>query len=100
MKTPRLERWRLQDFGEYTVAEGHVYDSDKFHDGEYIHTSCLRSYSIKEAKITTLNSTYLLGKPASRYRRPPEKDVVVITKAKYAKLVSKFLKMFNKGAKS
>jgi hypothetical protein len=75
---PRLENWSIENRGLYSIAWGHVYDSPKFNDGEYIHTSFLRQYSLSEKKVTTNNSTYLLGLPASAFTPPPEQDVPCI----------------------
>jgi hypothetical protein len=76
-KLPRLEGWILVNWGSLAVAEGFVYGSPKFQDGEYIHTSWLRAYSLSEGKITTRNGVYLLGKPA---KAPPADHEVIIKK--------------------
>ena len=76
-KLPVLEGWRLVNWGTLAVAEGNVYGSDKFPDGEYIHTSWLRAYSLSEKKVTTRNGVYLLGKPALT---PPAEHEVIIKK--------------------
>jgi hypothetical protein len=75
-KLPRLENWILVNWGSLAVAEGNVYGSHKFQDGEYIHTSWLRAYSLSERKVTTRNGVYLLGKPAT----PPLAEHEVIIK--------------------
>ena len=77
MKLPRLDNWTIINYGTWAGAEGYVYDSDKFDDGDYIHTSYLLRYSLAEGKITTRNTTYLLGKPKSEFTPPREKDVPV-----------------------
>jgi hypothetical protein len=76
---PRLENWSIENRGTYSIACGRVYDSPKFVDGEYIQTSFLRRYSLSEKKVTTNNSTYLLGAPASDFTAPPDQDVPCIT---------------------
>ena len=74
---PTLHNFRIINYGTLAVAEGNVYGSDKFQDGEYIHTSWLRAYSLAEKKVTTRNGVYLLGKPA---KAPPADHEVIIKK--------------------
>lgn len=61
---PRLEDWRIVNFGTLAVAEGNVFGHPKFKEGEFIRTSYLRAYSLAEGKVTTRNTVYKLGKPA------------------------------------
>lgn len=79
MKLPRLDNWVIEIRGEYSVAHGVVYDSDKFQDGDVITTSYLRRYSLVEKKVTTKNTTYLLGWPHSFIVPPEEEDVPCVT---------------------
>jgi hypothetical protein len=72
---PRLDNWIICTTGIISWAEGNVYKSPRFIDGEYISTSWLRRYSLAEGLVTTRNSTYLLGKP--RAQPPKEEDVPV-----------------------
>jgi len=77
IKLPVLENFIIVNWGTLAVAEGNVYGSPKFKDGEYIHTSWLRAYSLSEGKVTTRNGVYKLGKPA---KAPPAEHEVVIKK--------------------
>jgi hypothetical protein len=75
----RLENWYITIWGTHSTAHGDVYGHPTFNDGEHIRTSYLRQYSLKEGKVTTKNSTYLLGKPASEFKPPQEEDVKVLS---------------------
>jgi len=77
MKTPRLENWVIELWGTHSCALGHVYDSDRFPDGELIRTSYLLRYSLSEKKLTTKNTHYILGTPSSEFTPPPEDDVAL-----------------------
>ena len=64
--TARLEYWSYDKV--WHVFNGHIFDDVRmrFPDGSYIHTSHCVEPDAKEGDIIhTLNSTYLLGKPAS-----------------------------------
>jgi hypothetical protein len=74
-KLPILENWKIVNYGTLAVAEGNVYNSDRFGNGLYIHTSWLKAYSLSEGKVTTNNRVYLLGKPA--LPPPAECDVII-----------------------
>lgn len=72
----KLENWFITIWGTHSTATGNVYGNPKFKDGDVITTSYLKRYSLSEGKITTKNNTYLLGKPSSVWKSPPEEDVV------------------------
>jgi hypothetical protein len=65
MRVPRLERWKITNWGVLAVADGFVYGNPQFEDGTYITTSYLVRYSLSEGKISTRNTTYYLGTPAT-----------------------------------
>lgn len=65
--TGRLEGWYWDSY--HGIIWGYLYDDirERWWDGARIHTSLITSHKLGEAKegdiVTTLNSTYLLGKP-------------------------------------
>lgn len=65
--TGRLENWSWDPI--FRVIWGHLYDDvhRRWGDGQYIHTSNVtshdRSNTVEGVIISTLNSTYLLGRP-------------------------------------
>jgi hypothetical protein len=73
---PRLENWILHNFGTWSALEGDVFEDPRFADGDRIHTSYLRAFSLDEKKATTRNTVYALGRPAGGL--PREEDVVLV----------------------
>ena len=64
--TARLENWKYDSM--WHCFNGYIFDDVRmrFPDGSYIYTSHCVEPDAKEGDIIhTLNSTYLLGKPAS-----------------------------------
>lgn len=64
--TGRLESWYWDN--TYNIVWGYLFDDvrGRWRDGEHIHTSNITSHKQDTTKegdvVTTLNSTYLLGK--------------------------------------
>lgn len=66
--TGRLEHWWFDNLNH--VFWGYIYEDarGRFYDGAYIHTSmCHKPDAVEGDIITTLNSTYLLGKKDVRF---------------------------------
>jgi hypothetical protein len=74
---PRIEEWIILNYGTWSQATGKAYDDPRCVDGTPITTSYIRRYSLTEKKLTTKNTTYILGAPASNFTPPPEEDVVL-----------------------
>jgi len=72
MKHSRIENWKRIVDKKDVVIIGSVYGDDRWPDGTMIRTSTLLPMSMqvhtpKEGyTISTLNSTYLLGKPFTK----------------------------------
>jgi len=75
----RLEKWIIHNCGSWAYASGFVHDNPKFKDGDFIETSWIRAYSLTEKKLTTRNSVYELGAPASEFTPPRDEDVICMS---------------------
>ena len=60
---PRLENWRIIDYGNFKIAWGNCYDDEKgrFRNGDYIRTSVILSFNPEARTIQTRNTLYKLG---------------------------------------
>lgn len=63
--TGRLEGWYWDE--SYSIIWGYLYDDvrNRWRDGQHIHTSYIKDKKkyVEGDLVSTLNSTYLLGKP-------------------------------------
>lgn len=58
----KLENWKFLDCWGNEVCFGNVYGNPKFTDGQFIRTSKVTLKDLENKIITSLNSTYELGK--------------------------------------